>query len=90
MYHMSNELLESVDRFLRGDIPINEFVEKYIDGWRAERDSGELLADNPTTSEKLSSIFCVVDLYNPDEDREEYEFDEAGLRAVIQKLIEGM
>jgi hypothetical protein len=87
---MSKKLLESVEQFLRGSIPVDEFVDEYVDGWRAERDSDELLADDPTTSEKLSSIFCVVDLYNPDEDREEYEFDEARLRAEVQKLLEGV
>ena len=86
---MSEKLLESVEHFLLGRIPVDEFVDQYIDRWRAERDSDELLVDEPTTSEKLSSIFCVVDLYNEDEDREAYEFDEARLREEVKKLFEG-
>ena len=87
---MSKKLLEYVDRFLRGDIPLNEFVDNYVDDWRAERDSDDLLADDPITSEKLSSIFCIVDLYNPDDDREEYELNETRLREEVQKVFEGI
>ena len=85
---MSKKLLEYVDRFLRGGIPVNVFVDNYVDDWRAERDSDDLLADDPIRSEKLSSIFCIVDLYNPDDDRELYEFDETRLREEVQKLFE--
>lgn len=86
---MSQKLLESVERFLRGETPVEVFVDQYIDHWRAERDSGEMLADDPVTSEKLSSIFCAVDMYAPEEDRLEYEYDEAQLRVEIRKLLEG-
>ncbi len=86
---MSQQLLDSVGRFLREEIPVAEFVDAYVDAWRAERDSGEILKDDPITSEKLSSIFCVVDMYNPDDDREEYEFDEARRRKETQKNLDG-
>ena len=58
--------LDSVEILLRGDAPVAEFVERYIDAWRAERDSGVVLQDDRLTRQKLSSIFCVVDMYNPE------------------------
>ena len=86
---MSKNLLDSVERFLQGQTPVNEFVDAYADQWRAERDSDELLSDDPIISEKLSSFFCLVDLYNPDEDRDDYEYDEERLRSEIQKVFDG-
>lgn len=86
---MSKQLLDSVERFLQGETPVEEFVDTYSDQWRAERDSDELLADDPITSEKLSSLFCLVDLYNPDDDREDYEYDEERLRVEMQKVFDG-
>ncbi|TWU08668.1 Bacterial self-protective colicin-like immunity [Symmachiella macrocystis] len=86
---MSKQLLEYVKRFLQGEIPVDEFVESYDAKWKAERDSKELLADDPITSEKLSTFFCFADLYNPNDDRFEYEFDEKRLRAEMQKVFDG-
>lgn len=85
---MSKQLLNLVKQFLRGDTPVAEFVDSYIDAWRSERDSGAILEDDPVTSEKLSSIFCVADLYNPENDREKYEFDEGQLRNEVRIIIE--
>lgn len=39
------------------------------------------------TSENLSSIFCLADLYNPHDDREDYEFSEDKLRDEVRRLI---
>lgn len=86
---MSERLLESVMRFLRSEITLDEFVRSYIEGWRTERDSGDLLLDPPELSEKLSSCFCVVDLYNPREARRPYEFDENHLRANLRRVVNG-
>lgn len=86
---MSKRLLDSVERFLRGETPVDVFVDAYADQWRAERDSDELLADDPIASEKLSSFFCLVDLYNPDDDRDDYEYDEERLRLEMQKVFDG-
>jgi len=66
------------------------FIDGYIDGWRAERDSDKLLGDDPDTSEALSSVFCAVDLYNPDENREAYELNETELRHALQNLVQGV
>jgi len=86
---MSKKLLDCVEKFLIGKTPVAEFVDTYIDSWRDERDSGITLEDDPITSEKLSSIFCVIDMYNPNDDREEYEYDEVRLRLETQKLFDG-
>ncbi|WP_260770512.1 colicin immunity domain-containing protein, partial [Salmonella enterica] len=32
--------------------------------------------------------FCVADMFNPDDDREEYEFDDEQLRKEINKLMD--
>lgn len=42
---MSKQLLNSIERFLCGDADVHTFVDKYIDDWRAERDSDELLLE---------------------------------------------
>ena len=83
---MSDQLLEFVRRFLNQDIGVEEFVEKYPAMWKAERDNGALLEVPEMLNEALSSIFCLVDLYNPDADRESYEFDEHNLRVEIGQL----
>ena len=85
---MSRELLDFVEEFLRGNTPAAMFVDIYMDRWRVERDSNRLLADDPLTSEKLSSFFCLADLYNPDDDRKDYEYDEARLRCEMQKVFD--
>ena len=86
---MSKQLHDSVERFLQGETPIDEFVDTYFDAWRTERDSGEILADDPMLSEKLSSFFCLLEMYNPDTDRKEYEYDEGRLRAEMKKVFNG-
>lgn len=86
---MSKQLLDTVELFLRGDTPVSQFVDNYIDAFRNERDSGKTLEDDPITSEKLSSVFCVIDMYNPEDDREEYEYDEDRLRLETQKIFDG-
>ena len=55
--------------------------------WRIERDNKNILNYDEKVSECLSSIFCVADIYNPDDDREEYEFNEEQLCNEVRKLI---
>jgi hypothetical protein len=86
---MSHRLLDLISQFLERKIPVSTFVDGYVDGWRGERNSGELLKDDPVVSETLSSAFCIVDLYDPTEDREDYEFDEVQLRIELEKLMTG-
>lgn len=56
--------------------------------WRIERDNKNILNYDENVSECLSSIFCVADMFNPDDDREEYEFDDEQLRKEINKLMD--
>jgi hypothetical protein len=56
--------------------------------WRIERDNKNILNYDENVSECLSSIFCVADMFNPDDDREEYEFDGEQLRKEIKKLMD--
>jgi hypothetical protein len=45
------------------------------------------LLDDNKTSEALSSIFCLIDLFNPDDDRYEYELDEQRLRLKVLEIL---
>lgn len=85
---MSQTLLNLAKEFVSGGLAPEAFVEAFADGWRAERDSGLLVQDDDALSEKLSTIFCFADLYNPDEDREEYEYDATKLKTEVEKLVQ--
>ena len=85
---MSQQLLDSVHDFLSHDRDHAMFSDSFIRRWKKERDEGKLLLDDPKISEALSSIFCLADLFNADNDREEYELDADGLRAAISNLLE--
>jgi Bacterial self-protective colicin-like immunity len=84
---MSLSLIELARKFTTGDLSSEEFVEKFAMQWREERDSGSTLFDDDDLSEKLSTIFCFTDLYNSDDDREEYEYDENRLRTEVGNVI---
>lgn len=72
---MSQQLLTLTNDLLNRKIPASAFAESFISQWRKERDDGTLLKDNDNLSECLSTIFCLADLYNADEVREEYELN---------------
>jgi hypothetical protein len=84
---MSLNLLEIARKLTEGDLSPEDFIEKFSIQWREERDSGSTLLDPDDLSEKLSTIFCLADLYNPDEDREDYEYDEHQLRAEVENIL---
>lgn len=84
---MSITILALAKSFIDGRLSVNDFVNTYMELWKFERDAGFLQKDSDVLSECLSSIFCVVDLYNPDLDRAEYELDEEQLRSSILELI---
>jgi hypothetical protein len=86
---MSLTLLKLAKEFAKGNLSAEEFVEKFAILWREERDSDMLLLDDNDLSEKLSTIFCFTDLYNPNRDRENYEYDDFRLRAEVKNLIDG-
>lgn len=85
---MSEKLLASAKTYLNSGSNSELFVHEFIVQWKRERDSGESRLDSHKVSEVLSSIFCLTDLFNPNDDRESYELDEEKLRSEIGKLIE--
>jgi hypothetical protein len=84
---MSHDLTDLARKFAAGNVSAVDFANDYISRWKSERDDGRLLQDPPEVSEALSSIFCLADLYNPEPDREEYEFDEERLRQEIKMVL---
>ncbi|WP_368540818.1 colicin immunity domain-containing protein [Enterobacter soli] len=85
---MSYLLIEFARSFGSGRLSAVAFADAYMELWRIERDSKNILNYDVNVSECLSSIFCVADMYNPDDDRDQYEFDEEQLRNEINKLID--
>lgn len=84
---MSALMLRFAEVFVNERLSADEFVPAYMELWRLERDGGEILQDEFKVSECLSSIFCLADFYNPEMDREDYEFDEFSLRCKVADLI---
>jgi hypothetical protein len=84
---MSDKLLTFTKAFLSMESDAETFVDEFIDQWKQERDSGTSLFDDPQINEALSSIFCLADMFNPDDDRESYEFDEPKLKSEIEKVL---
>jgi hypothetical protein len=85
---MSKELLSFVSNYVESKEDPERFVDLYIRSWSEERDNGLLAADSPEISEALSTIFCLADMYNPDQDRAEYELDDNGLRAAVMNVLQ--
>lgn len=85
---MSQSLKNYIDTFLAKDISAGNFADSYMMKWKAERDNNLLGKDGNNLSELLSSVFCLADIYNPDDDRDEYEFDDEQLRQEINKLMD--
>ncbi|WP_431022126.1 colicin immunity domain-containing protein [Erwinia rhapontici] len=84
---MSQLLKNYIDSFISMDITADVFADSYMTKWKIERDSNLLVQDDDKLSELLSSVFCITDMYNPDNDREEYEFNEDQLRHEINKIV---
>lgn len=85
---MSPTILEFARSYAAGRLKAEVFSEAYIELWKIERDSNVLQLDEPSLSECLSSIFCAADMYEPDESREEYEFDDEALRSEVASLLQ--
>jgi len=79
--------MDFVCDFLLHPYDSSTFCDQFIRRWKDEGDRGELQPDDNKTSEALSSIFCLADLFNPDNNREQYELDEQGLLREIKKLL---
>ncbi|MDF7675801.1 colicin immunity domain-containing protein [Neisseriaceae bacterium ESL0693] len=85
---MSFTILEFVKSFINERISTEVFVDAYIDLYQIERDNNLLIKDKDDVSECLSTIFCLVDLYNPNSDKEDYELNAKELSEKIkQELI---
>ena len=84
---MSLELKSYIGDFILGKIVANEFADNYMCKWKQERDGNLLGNDEGKLSELLSSVFCVADMYNSDEDRDEYEFNDVQLLNEVSKLV---
>ena len=85
---MSNTLYMFAKSFVNGRLSADVFADAYIELWKIERDAGILRHDEDNVSEVLSSIFCVADMYVPDDDnRKEYEFDSKRLLDEVSQLI---
>lgn len=84
---MSLTVLALAKSFVLKRLSADQFSNAYIEIWKYEGETGLLQKDDSQLSECLSSIFCLADLYNPEPDREEYEFDEEQLREKVTELI---
>ncbi|KWS90265.1 MULTISPECIES: colicin immunity domain-containing protein [Pseudomonas syringae group] len=84
---MSLTILEFARSYVAGRLTSEAFSEAYIELWKIERDRNILQLDEPSLSECLSSIFCVADMYEPGEAREDYEFDDEMLRTEVANLL---
>lgn len=87
---MSLSLVAFVKAFLNSTSDCSTFCSQYARRWKDERDGGALEKDDSATSEALASIFCLVDLFNANDDREEYEFDEECFRLEVAKVVESL
>ncbi|OPA85727.1 colicin immunity protein [Pseudomonas fluorescens] len=84
---MSLTILEFARSYVAGRLSSEVFSEAYIELWKIERDRNILKLDEPPLSECLFSIFCAADMYEPNESREEYEFDDEMLRSEVATLV---
>lgn len=85
---MSKKLIEFAKSFVKSNIDAKQFAEPYIFMWQNERDSKKLGIDGEEVDEASSTIFCLADCFNPESDREDYEFDEVGLRKEVKATLD--
>lgn len=85
---MSITLLNFTKSYLNKRIDTNCFVNAYIELWRIERDLGLANIDEEKLNLFLSSVFYMVDLYNPENDKENYEFNDVELFEIISKELD--
>lgn len=84
---MSITILEFANSFVKGRVPAATFVDAFSELWKIERDGKILQNDDEQLSERLSTIFCLVDLFNPGEEKETYELNAMQLRGKISALL---
>jgi hypothetical protein len=84
---MSAQLYEFAKSFAAGGMPAEEFADPFMERWKQERDASMNSGDLDDVSERLSSIFCLADLYNPKADRKDYELDDEDLRGAVGRVL---
>ncbi|WP_459554715.1 colicin immunity domain-containing protein [Lacunimicrobium album] len=85
---MSKKLLILAKKFTDQEVSADEFVSRFMQRWKQEGADGILLNDSPELSVGLSTIFCFADLYNPHDDRNDYELDPNTLKSKVQSVID--
>ncbi|OBX77154.1 colicin immunity domain-containing protein [Moraxella atlantae] len=85
---MSLLLLEFTRTYTNEIIDASCFVEAYIQLWKIENKLGISVKDEEQLNLFLASIFYIADLYNPDSDKLDYEFnDEQLFEKVTSELL---
>jgi hypothetical protein len=84
---MSDLLMSFANKFAQEEIDAVSFSEAYICLWKIERDLGYSCSDERSTSEKLSTIFCLVDLLNIEPNRLAYELSSEQLLSKVREII---
>lgn len=85
---MSQKLLTFARSFINGEISAGDFADPYQMLWKAKGENGDLQKDNAQDSEKCSTIFCLADQFNPDDDRDKDEFDADELKARVRSVLD--
>ena len=84
---MSITILMFARSFVNERIEADVFAEAYMELWKIEGRNNILQKDPSLMSECLSSIFCLADMYSPDDDRDAHELDADQLRAAVEELV---
>ncbi len=71
--------------FCDGLLNAEEFSSRFFNAFHVERDSGALVAFDE--NEILTTIFCNVDIFNPDNERDDYEIDQVTLLKRVKFLL---
>ncbi|PNK60970.1 colicin immunity domain-containing protein [Psychrobacter sp. FDAARGOS_221] len=85
---MSMVLPKFAESFVNERLTADIFADAYIELWNIERDLGLASQDAGILSQVNSTIFLMADLYNPESDRDDYEFDEEELRLNVKQELE--
>ena len=85
---MSMVLSKFAESFVNERLTADIFADAYMELWKIERDLGLVAQDTGMLSQVNSTIFLMADLYNPESDRDDYEFDEEELRLNVKQELE--
>lgn len=85
---MSMVLSKFAESFVNERLTADIFADAYMELWKIERDLGLVAQDTGMLSQVNSTIFLMADLYNPESERDDYEFDEEELRLNVKQELE--